>query len=80
MFGQELPDAAAGLSEYEASEAERIFYHHDRETVRELAELYDPSKPVSQNSAYIARARELQKELETAFLTRSTEEKSKAEN
>lgn len=59
-----------GLSEFEAAEAERMFYQHDRETIRQLAELWDPAKPVSENPAYIARARELQKELETAFLSR----------
>ncbi|MGD9293335.1 MAG: monovalent cation:proton antiporter-2 (CPA2) family protein [Roseobacter sp.] len=59
-----------GLSEYEAAEAERVFYQHDRETVRQLAELWDPSRPVSQNPAYVARAKELQKELETAILSR----------
>ena len=59
-----------GLSEYEAAEAERVFYQHDRETVRQLAELWDPARPVSQNPEYIARARELQKELETAILSR----------
>ena len=61
-----------GLSEFEASEAERLFYVHDRETVRQLAELWDPNQPVSQNPAYIKRAKELQKELETAILSRSS--------
>lgn len=59
-----------GLSEFEAAEAERMFFRHDRETIRQLAELWDPAKPVGQNPAYIAKARELQKELETAFLSR----------
>ena len=62
-----------GLSEYEASEAERIFYHHDRHSVQELAQLWDPEVPASQNPAYLARAKELQKELETAFLSRDAE-------
>ena len=56
-----------GLSEYEAAEAERVFYRHDRETVRELAQLWDPDIPASQNEAYIARARELEKDLEAAL-------------
>ena len=56
-----------GLSEYEAAEAERVFYRHDRESVRELAQLWNPSIPASQNEAYIARARELEKELEAAL-------------
>ncbi|WP_299967078.1 monovalent cation:proton antiporter-2 (CPA2) family protein [uncultured Roseobacter sp.] len=62
-----------GLSEYEAAEAERIFYHHDRHSVQELAELWDPDIPPSKNDAYLARAKELQKELETAFLTRDAD-------
>ncbi|WP_187429637.1 Glutathione-regulated potassium-efflux system protein KefC [Roseobacter fucihabitans] len=64
-----------GLSEYEAAEAERIFYHHDRHSVQELAQLWDPDVPTSQNPAYLARAKELQKELETAFLSRDAEDK-----
>jgi CPA2 family monovalent cation:H+ antiporter-2 len=67
-----------GLSEFEAAEAERIFYHHDRATVRELAQLWDPNIPPSQNQAYVARAKELQKELETAFLSKDSEDKKRA--
>ena len=63
-----------GLSDYEASEAERIFYHHDRHSVRQLAELWQPGVPASKNQAYIDKAKELQKELETAFLSRESEE------
>ncbi len=58
-----------GLSEYEASEAEKLFYQHDRYTVRELAELWDPNIPSAQNDAYIARAKELEKELEASLLS-----------
>ncbi|WP_299678908.1 monovalent cation:proton antiporter-2 (CPA2) family protein [uncultured Roseobacter sp.] len=64
-----------GLSEFEAAEAEKIFYHHDRYSVRELAKLWDPEVPASQNPAYLARAKELQKELETAILSRDSEQK-----
>ncbi|QJF50713.1 monovalent cation:proton antiporter-2 (CPA2) family protein [Roseobacter ponti] len=59
-----------GLSEFEASEAERIFYHHDRDSVRQLAELWKPGVAAADNPAYVQRAKELQKELETAFLSR----------
>ncbi len=58
-----------GMSEYEAAIAQETFYHHDRQTVRELAELWDPSIPPAENHAYIARAKELEKELETALYT-----------
>lgn len=69
-----------GLSDYEAAEAEKMFYQHDRETIRQLAELWDPARPVSQNPEYVARARELQKELETAFLSRPDGQKPKAQD
>jgi len=57
-----------GLSEYEAAQAEQTFYAHDRYTVRELAKVWDPAIPASENPAYIQRARELEKELEAALL------------
>lgn len=57
-----------GLTEYEAATAQETFFHHDRHTLRELAELWDPSIPASENNAYIERAKELEKELETALL------------
>ncbi|MEM5543032.1 monovalent cation:proton antiporter-2 (CPA2) family protein [Sulfitobacter sp. AS92] len=57
-----------GLSDFEANEAQKLFYAHDRASVRELAALWRPDVPPSQNAAYVARAKELQKDLETAFL------------
>ncbi|SMY09884.1 cation:proton antiporter domain-containing protein [Flavimaricola marinus] len=60
-----------GLSEYEASEAEMTHYHHDRASVRELADLWKPGVPTKDNPEYVARARELSKELETYFASRS---------
>ena len=62
-----------GLTEYEAAEAEQTFYTHDRESVRRLAEVWDPNIPSSENAAYVARARELEKELEAALLNRVSE-------
>lgn len=58
-----------GLTEYEAAIAEETFYHHDRETMRELATLWEPGTPPSQNPAYVRRARELEKDLETALFS-----------
>ncbi len=58
-----------GMSEYEAAVAQETFYHHDRETVRELAALWDPTIPASENTAYIERAKALEKDLETALFT-----------
>lgn len=56
-----------GLSEFEAAEVETAFYHHDRAGLRELAQLWQPGVPVSDNKAYVARAKELDNELETAL-------------
>jgi CPA2 family monovalent cation:H+ antiporter-2 len=64
-----------GLSEYEAAEAEQVFYAHDRDAVRQLAELWDPDIPTAKNEAYVARARQLEKDLEVSLSAR--EEKPK---
>jgi CPA2 family monovalent cation:H+ antiporter-2 len=59
-----------GMSEYEAAEAETLFYHHDRDTVRQLAELWKPGVPVADNPEYVARAHAMDNELETALAAR----------
>ncbi|MCT4559614.1 MAG: monovalent cation:proton antiporter-2 (CPA2) family protein [Pelagimonas sp.] len=53
-----------GMSEFEAAAAEQAFFQHDRLTVRELAKVWDPAIPALENPAYVARAQELEKELE----------------
>ncbi|MFV0293843.1 MAG: monovalent cation:proton antiporter-2 (CPA2) family protein [Paracoccus sp. (in: a-proteobacteria)] len=60
----------AGFSEYEAHEAESIFYKIDRASLRELAELWDPDIPTEENEAYIERTHRVNQELETALLER----------
>lgn len=57
-----------GLSESEAAEMERFFYRKDREALRELADLWQPGVPVADNPAYIARSKELNRELEAALV------------
>jgi len=64
-----------GLSEYEASELQKLFFQLDRASVRELAEVWKPGVPAVQNPAYIARAKELNRDLETALLGRFAGEK-----
>ncbi|RBI83856.1 potassium transporter [Rhodosalinus halophilus] len=54
-----------GLTDFESAEAERAFKQHDRKAVRELAQLWDPERPIAENEAYLARARELERDLET---------------
>lgn len=66
-----------GLTEFEAAEAEEMFYHHDRKAMRELAELWQPGVAVSDIPAYVARSRELNNDLETALATRQQAEEAK---
>ncbi len=62
-----------GLTEFEAAEVEKTFYQHDRESVRELATLWDPDIPTVENKAYIARAKALERDLETMLLSQLEE-------
>ena len=65
-----------GLSEYEAAEAETMFYHHDRGMMKELATLWKPDVPTSKNTAYLKRAKELNSDLE---LSLASNEEAEAE-
>jgi monovalent cation:H+ antiporter-2, CPA2 family len=56
-----------GFTEYEASQLSQAFWRIDRSAMRDLAQLWVPGQPLDQNTAYIARARELEKELESAL-------------
>ena len=47
-----------------------IYYREDRAADRDLAALWKPGVPDAQNFEYIARARELNKDLETIFAAR----------
>lgn len=57
-----------GLSEFEAHALETAFYKHDRQALRDLADLWKPGLPVDQNHAYVERSRELNRDLETALV------------
>jgi len=57
-----------GLSEFEAAEAEKTFYAHDRQALKELAEVWDPDKPVADTPAYVTRSKQLDSDLEAALL------------
>jgi CPA2 family monovalent cation:H+ antiporter-2 len=59
-----------GLSEYEASELQKLFFQLDRASVKELAEVWKPGIPFHKNADYLARAKELNRELEAALLQR----------
>lgn len=59
-----------GLTEFEAAEAETMFFEHDRAAIRELAELWQPGVPLAENPTYVAQAKKLNNDLETALGTR----------
>ena len=58
-----------GLSEYAAHEAEKAFYKNDRHAIRQLAPLWDPEKPVYENEACVAHAKEFEQVLESTMLS-----------
>ncbi|MBB5722731.1 CPA2 family monovalent cation:H+ antiporter-2 [Loktanella ponticola] len=70
-----------GLSEFEANEAETMFYEHDRAAIRELSDYWKPGVAMRDNPEYVARAKALNNELETALATKqqSSEEASDAQ-
>ena len=59
------------------NEIEKTFYKLDRAAVRDLAEVWKPGVPSDKNPQYIARARELNRELEAALLSRFADKKKK---
>jgi len=62
-----------GLSDYEAHELEIAFYRHDRQNLRALAEVWKPGVPVTENTAFMDLARELNSNLETAMVAQLDE-------
>ena len=63
-----------GLTKTESFELERLFFDMDRASVRALAEVWKPGVPIDQNAEYIALAKGLNRDLETALLTKSAEQ------
>jgi CPA2 family monovalent cation:H+ antiporter-2 len=66
-----------GFSEYDAAMTEQAYYQHDRESMRVLAELWEPNVPVSENPAYIERAKMLDKDFEAALVTQLDQNRKK---
>ncbi|MEM7470785.1 MAG: cation:proton antiporter [Pseudomonadota bacterium] len=57
-----------GLTDYEAHRQTTTFYDMDRDGLRQLAELWRDDIPVSENEAYVEKAKELNRDLEAALL------------
>jgi CPA2 family monovalent cation:H+ antiporter-2 len=56
-----------GLTDYEAHETEVAFYRHDRHNLRELAEVWKPGVPITENAEYMALSRDITDNLESAM-------------
>ncbi|RLJ60363.1 Kef-type potassium/proton antiporter (CPA2 family) [Litoreibacter meonggei] len=61
-----------GLTEHDAHEQEVAFFRMDRHAMSDLAELWDPNTPVSENEAYLERAKALNRDLEVELLAKLT--------
>ena len=57
-----------GFSDYEAAKLSQAYSQVDRAAMRDLAELWVPGQPVTKNQAYIERARQLDRDLETSLI------------
>lgn len=68
-----------GWSETDAHAAREAFFHNDRAHLRDLAKLWKPGVPIEQNPEYAARARDYNKGLENALLTRFGEDPEAAD-
>ena len=66
----------AGLTEFEAAEAESTFYQHDRTAMRDLTKVWRKSVSPEDNPAYISLSRALEQELEAALLAQLAETKT----
>lgn len=60
----------AGLSRFEASELEHIFFQMDRAGLRQQAETWKPGVPLAENAEYIRVSKELNQQLEAALSQR----------
>jgi len=62
-----------GLSEFEASELQKLFFKLDRGSMADLARLWKPGVPLGKNTEYVDRAKELNRDLESALHSRISE-------
>ena len=57
-----------GFTQYEAAQLSQTYFHMDRAAMRDLAALWVPGQPIHLNQAYIDRAKQLDRDLETALI------------
>jgi CPA2 family monovalent cation:H+ antiporter-2 len=57
-----------GFTDYEAAQVSKTYFRVDRAAMRDLAAIWVPGQSVHSNEAYVARARQLDRDLETALI------------
>lgn len=57
-----------GFTEYEAAKLSQTYFKVDRAAMRDLASLWVPGQPVHLNEAYVERAKQLDRDIETALI------------
>ena len=57
-----------GFTEYEAAKLSQTYFKVDRAAMRDLASLWVPGQPVHLNDAYVERAKQLDRDIETALI------------
>ena len=57
-----------GFSGYEAAKVSQTYFRLDRAAMRDLAQLWVPGQTVSLNAAYIERAKQLDRDMESALM------------
>ena len=62
-----------GWSEFDAERAREHFFESDRHALAELAEVWDPTVPNVQNKAYVEKAKAVNEDLYTSFLSNLTQ-------
>lgn len=68
-----------GFTAYEAARMSQTYFKVDRAAMRDLASLWQPGQPVHLNDAYIARARQLDADLELALVAELDGARAKGE-
>ncbi len=68
-----------GFTDSEAARLTQTFVRLDRAAVRDLAEVWVPGQRIENNPAYVARAKELNRDIETALIAKLDDARRKPE-
>ncbi|MBC7738116.1 MAG: cation:proton antiporter [Candidatus Saccharibacteria bacterium] len=66
-----------GYTDYEAATLSQTFYHLDRSAMRSLAELWVPGERMDLNARFVARAKELDGEMQSSLMQELDKQRAK---